>query len=53
MSGADQSRSSGGEIVDRNGTVIAANPDGLHGVRDPANQVHEPEKVIRELAWDT
>lgn len=24
-----------GEIVDRNGTVIAANRDGLHRVRDP------------------
>ena len=28
-------KASRGEIVDRNGIVIAGEPDGLHGVRDP------------------
>ena len=39
-----------GEIVDRNGTVIAANRT-VCTVSVIHNQVTEPEKVIRELVW--
>ena len=42
-------KASRGEIVDRNGTVIAANRT-VCTVSVIHNQVKEPEKVIRELA---